>query len=125
MLKQPITVKRYGRKSERGWKRPLAALFLLVALVFGLYHVVTRINLNLSREVGEVVDSLNGVAVHHNGGIGNTSGRNQSSDGYNIGIRYQCVEFVKRYYYERLSHRMPDSYGHAMDFFEKDQGDGG
>jgi hypothetical protein len=28
------------------------------------------------------------------------------------------VEFVKRYYYERFHHKMPDAFGNAKDFFE-------
>lgn len=51
-------------------------------------------------------------------------GRNLTQDGYNLGLRYQCVEFVKRYYFERHGHRMPESYGHAKDFFDPQVGDG-
>ena len=43
--------------------------------------------------------------------------RNISADGYNIGKRGQCVEFIKRYYYEQYNHKMPNSYGHAINFF--------
>lgn len=32
---------------------------------------------------------------------------------------------VKRYYFERHGHRMPDTYGHAKDFFDPHIGDGG
>jgi hypothetical protein len=39
-------------------------------------------------------------------------------DGYNVGLKYQCVEFVKRYYLEHYHHRMPNSYGHAKDLFD-------
>ena len=77
-----------------------------------------------SMEVGDKVDSLNGVYVYYNNSVGNVSGRNTTSDGYNLGLKYQCVEFVKRYYYEHLDHRMPDSYGHAKDFFVKGLADG-
>ncbi|MEN9380043.1 MAG: hypothetical protein RJB15_1736, partial [Pseudomonadota bacterium] len=35
-----------------------------------------------------------------------------------------CVEFVKRYYYEFYHHKMPDSYGHAKDFFDQSLADG-
>ena len=77
-----------------------------------------------SLEIGDKVDSLNGVYVYYNNSVGNVEGRNVAPDGYNIGLRYQCVEFVKRYYYERLDHKMPDSYGHAKDFFEKRLQDG-
>lgn len=77
-----------------------------------------------SLEVGDKVDSLNGVYVYYNSSVGNVAGRNVASDGYNLGLKYQCVEFVKRYYYEHLNHKMPDSYGHAKDFFEKGLSDG-
>jgi len=73
--------------------------------------------------IGAPIDSLHGVVVHHNGGMGNVSGRN-IVDGYNVGLRYQCVEFVKRYYLERFGHRMPNSYGHAKDFFDVSVPDG-
>ena len=77
-----------------------------------------------SMEVGDKVDSLNGVFVYYNSNTGNVLGRNTTADGYNLGLQYQCVEFVKRYYYEHLNHKMPDSYGHAKDFFVKGVADG-
>ena len=77
-----------------------------------------------SMEVGDKVDSLNGVFVYYNSNTGNVLGRNTTADGYNLGLKYQCVEFVKRYYYEHLNHKMPDSYGHAKDFFVKGVADG-
>jgi surface antigen len=77
------------------------------------------------KSVGDPVDSLDGVVVYYNGSVGNTSGRNLSEDGYNLGLKYQCVEFVKRYYFEHYQHRMPDSYGHAKDFFQAGVADGG
>lgn len=75
-------------------------------------------------KVGDKVDSLNGVYVYYNNSVGNVSGRNTTADGYNLGLKYQCVEFVKRYYFEHLDHKMPDSYGHAKDFFVKGHADG-
>ncbi len=71
-----------------------------------------------------VVDALNGVKVYDNGRTTNVYGRNTTRDGYNLGLRYQCVEFVKRYYYEHYSHKMPDSYGHAKEFFQHGLPDG-
>jgi hypothetical protein len=67
---------------------------------------------------GDKVDSLNGVYVYYNGPVSNISGRSWTPDKYNLGLKYQCVEFVKRYYYEHLKHKMPDSYGHAKDFYD-------
>lgn len=74
-------------------------------------------------EIGAIVDSLNGVYVYYNGPIGHVGQRN-SKNGYNIGLTFQCVEFVKRYYYEYLNHKMPDSYGNAKDFFDRNIKDG-
>ena len=95
-----------------------------IAAVLGAYFGVTRINLNPSRGVGEIVDNFDGVAVYYNGGVSHSSGRNLAPDGYNLGIKYQCVEFVKRYYYQHFNHRMPNAYGHAVQFFDPEVGDG-
>lgn len=68
--------------------------------------------------IGQVIDSLNGVKVYYNSNdIRNTVGRNKANDGYNYGLKWQCVEFVKRYYYDELDHRMPNTWGHAKEFF--------
>lgn len=72
--------------------------------------------------VGQVLDELDGVKVYFNGPITNVNGRNTTPDGYNLGLKYQCVEFVKRYYYEHYNHKMPNSYGHAKEFYNKDLG---
>jgi surface antigen len=75
-------------------------------------------------KIGDVLDSLNGVYVYYNGPIDHVGERNTSKDGYNIGLKYQCVEFIKRYYYQHLKHKMPDSYGNAKDFFDPKVKDG-
>ena len=103
-------------------KRLLAAASLLILAACSLYSPVT--NAFAPHQIGQAADSLNGVKVYYNGDVGNVSDRNVSADGYNIGMKYQCVEFVKRYYYEHLKHKMPDSYGHAKDFFDKSIPDG-
>lgn len=69
-------------------------------------------------DIGTIIDRFNGVAVYYNGNLRHTDGRNVTSDGYNLGLKWQCVEFVKRYYYLRYGHRMPDPWGHAVDFFD-------
>jgi len=76
-----------------------------------------------SKEVGQAIDSLNTVMVYYNGTVGNVIGRN-TKNGYNLGLKYQCIEFVKRYYYEYYNHEMPDSYGHAKSFFNPNVKDG-
>jgi surface antigen len=83
-----------------------------------------KLNLSLGQAIGQPIDSLNGVYVFYNGDVGNVTGRNLTRDGYNLGQKYQCVEFVKRYYYEHLNHKMADSYGHAKDFYDTNISDG-
>ncbi len=75
-------------------------------------------------EEGTFLDELNGVEVYYNGSTSHIEERNVAPDGYNIGLKWQCVEFVKRYYLEFYQHKMPNSYGNAVDFFNKDLTDG-
>ncbi|MFS1522584.1 CHAP domain-containing protein [Microbulbifer sp. 2304DJ12-6] len=99
-------------------KKYILACILSISLVVVGYKLITSVNLNRDQEIGEIVDSLDGVTVHFNGGVNHVLERNLASDGYNLGLKYQCVEFVKRFYYEHFGHRMPDTYGHARDFFD-------
>ena len=107
-------------------KPRLALLAVCLAPLIGLalFAAATRFNPNNQHAVGEQLDELNGVAIYYNGGVNTVQGRNLSQDNYNLGLRYQCVEFVKRYYFERHGHRMPDTYGHAKDFFDPSLSDG-
>lgn len=95
-----------------------------IFLALLLWWTVPRINFT-GNEPGIVLDSLDGVYVYNNGAFGAVYGRNLSETGYNIGLKYQCVEFVKRYYLEHYGHRMPESYGHARDFFDDSVPDSG
>ncbi len=103
-------------------------LFIILALAIVGYFSWKKsktINFNRAIEVGEAIDSLNGVIVYYNGGVAHVKDRNLSKDGYNIGMRWQCVEFIKRYYYQYYHHKMPDTYGHAKHFFDASLEDGG
>lgn len=104
-------------------KRLLLILLILIFLFVGFF-LSKKINLNPNYKIGQKIDSLNGVAVYYNGRVGNISGRRLADNGYNLGLKYQCVEFVKRYYYKELNHKMPDTYGHAKDFFDSNIKDG-
>ncbi len=85
--------------------------YLLIGLLF-LSFTSTKPN------VGDVIDQLDGVSIFYNGDIENVFGRNVTETGYNLGLKYQCVEFIKRYYYEHYGHEMPYTYGHAKDFYD-------
>ena len=78
-----------------------------------------------SRRVGKVLDSYHGVAVYDNGLIFFRSyGKHYSPNGYYFGQKWQCVEFIKRFYYEAKGHKMPDAMGHAKSFFDSKTPDG-
>jgi len=103
------------------WKYLIIGLLILA---FAGLWAFKNFNFNSDFKIGQRIDELHGVYVYYNGGVGNVTGRNTTADGYNLGLKFQCVEFVKRYYYEHLGHKMPDSYGHAKDFFDKSLKDG-
>lgn len=112
---------------KRSTLKTKKATYIIIGLVLtgvlGAW-VFKNFNFNPNHETGEPIDSLNNVVVYYNGGVNHVMERNVAGDGYNLGLKYQCVEFVKRYYYEHLDHKMPDSYGHAKDFFDKNLTDG-
>lgn len=95
--------------------------FLLFVLAFS--QACNQVNIH-NYKIGQAIDSLNHVTVYYNGEVGHVLERNVAKDGYNLGLKYQCVEFVKRYYYEYYKHKMPDSYGDAIDFFNASLKDG-
>lgn len=97
-------------------KKALVFIVLFLILLIGGFYVSKKVNLNPAHSVGDAIDSLNHVKVYYNGGVDHV-GERHLVDGYNIGMKYQCVEFVKRYYFEFYQHRMPDTYGNAKDFF--------
>ncbi len=106
-------------------KRTFIILLIVIALIgFASWKWKARLFNLHDHEIGEKVDSLNNVMVYYNGHTGHVLERNMTEDGYNLGLKYQCVEFVKRYYYEYYKHKMPESYGDAKDFFDASVKDG-
>ncbi len=97
----------------------LALKLLLVPLLF----VVSSFNM-IEPKIGDIIDTYEGIPVFYNGkSITHVKGRNLSADGYNYGLKWQCVEYVKRFYHQKYGHKMPNSYGHAKEFFNKNLGD--
>lgn len=70
-------------------------------------------------KIGDIVDTHNGIPIYFNGiKYAESHGKHESKDGYYYGHKWQCVEFVKRYYYEAFQHKMPNVWGHAKDYFD-------
>ncbi|CAI3939505.1 Secreted protein containing bacterial Ig-like domain and vWFA domain (YfbK) [Commensalibacter communis] len=100
-------------------KKYIVTIILIIGfLCFSSYWAFTHVNFNPSHHVGEVIDELNSVKVYYNGGMNNVTGRNLAPDGYNLGLKYQCVEFVKRYYYEFYHHKILEAQVNAKDFLD-------
>jgi surface antigen len=99
----------------------LIFLLLLIAVYFIFFSrqyplsVITR-----SLTPGDSLDSFNGVTVYNNGTEYEKSyGKNYSGDGTcYYGKKWQCVEFVKRYYHQHLKFVFKDGMGHAKSFFD-------
>ena len=92
---------------------------ILLLLSVPILLLVTSFN-TVDPQIGDVIDSHQGIPVFYNGkSITNVGGRHLSQDGYNYGLKWQCVEFVKRFHHQYFGHRMPNTYGHAKDFFDK------
>ncbi|RNC29127.1 MAG: Bifunctional glutathionylspermidine synthetase/amidase [Candidatus Dichloromethanomonas elyunquensis] len=74
---------------------------------------------------GTKIDEYKGVAVFSNGlNYMSSHGLSYSEDGYYYGYKWQCVEFVKRFYYEKYKLHMPDGAGNAKYFFNPQVGQG-
>lgn len=78
-------------------------------------------NMVSAAPAGEVIDTYRGVTVHGNGRVYTRShGRHYSATKprYYYGQKWQCVEYIKRFYFDAFDHRMPDVWGHAIDFYD-------
>jgi hypothetical protein len=92
---------------------------ILAGLLLGLGLAVALLLFWNSRRVGKALDRYRDVPVYDNGLLYFRSyGRNYSPDGYYFGQKWQCVEFIKRFYYQAQGHKMPDVMGHAKSFFD-------
>jgi surface antigen len=107
-------------------KKIVIGFFSFICLALAVYFIffskkypISVISHSLT--IGDSVDSFNGVTVYNNGSIyGKTYGKHYTPDSsYYYGKKWQCVEFIKRYYYDYLHHKMPNGYGHAHSFFNK------
>lgn len=79
-----------------------------------------------NQRVGRVLDAYRGVNVYDNGLLFFRSyGRHYAAAGYYYGQKWQCVEFIKRFYHDARGHEMPDVMGHAKSFFNDSLPNGG
>ena len=68
---------------------------------------------------GTQIGTFNGIAAYSNGSISNESGVYNTSAGVNTGIKWQCVEYVNRYYYMMygINIKSTGTYGNANHYY--------
>ena len=72
-----------------------------------------------SANIGSQIDSYKQVPAFENGfHFHHSQGKHYADDGYYYGQKWQCVEYIKRFYRLAKSHEMPNIWGHARDFFD-------
>lgn len=112
------------------FKKILKYFSIILLLFVAVYFVFLQKRYPLSAishsfAIGDSVDSFNGVVVYNNGmDYPKSYGKHYAADSFYYGKKWQCVEFVKRYYYDRFHHKMPNGFGNAKDFFDKKLNDG-
>lgn len=78
-----------------------------------------------AQKIGDIVDTYNGVNVYYNGeNYEQSQGKSYAPDGYYLGKKYQCVEFVRRYLYTTYKFKFPVWEGHAKSFYDLSLSDG-
>lgn len=90
---------------------------LLLGFGVGL-HFLFRTPLE-ERPPAKIMDNYRSVPVYYNGpDYTKDKGESFSPDGYYYGLKWQCVEYVKRFYFIAKHYRMPNVYGNAKDFYD-------
>jgi len=59
-----------------------------------------------SMAYGSYLGSFNGVAIYSNGSNGYYSGSTNAVNGYTTGIKWQCVEFTTRYFWQKFGRKI-------------------
>ena len=76
-------------------KRPLYFLIAIFILGYAALWSFKNFNFNTDFEVGQKIDSLDGIFVYYNGGVDNVSERNTTADGYNLGFKISMCRVCK------------------------------
>ncbi len=94
-------------------------IIIIVLICGGIYLLRDR------KMIGKKIDSYKNVNVYYNGILYTKAyGKNYAEDEYYYGQKWQCVEYVKRFYYQSKEHKMPNVYGNAKDFFDSNLNQG-
>jgi len=102
-----------------------STLSALTALIFSFsIGCSTEEKAPVDIKCGDELAQAKGIPIYSNGtGISSCAEedtrRHTDKDGYSYGLKWQCVEFVRRYYKDHLNHKMPVQWGNAVDYFRE------
>lgn len=115
----------YYKKKNINIIKIMVVAIIGVLLVGGIVSIVTGLMYKFGSEVGKVADTYQGVPIYNNGKDGaQEHGINKNKNGYVYGYKWQCVEFINRFYYDKLGISIPGG-GNAKDYFDDKIENGG
>lgn len=97
----------------------LAAGFVWFFVMDGRWNLAALSPMAKPSPVGSEIARYKKVPAYQNGDkVTQSHGKHYAKDGYYYGQKWQCVEYVKRFYHDALGHQMPSVWGNARDFFD-------
>jgi hypothetical protein len=120
----------YKPKPENWFQRNIrypynAILIWLASVATVIVTLLLLTSCSMPLKCGDPLGEFNGVYAYYNDGYDSCEeGRHLSSDGYSYGMRWQCVEYIRRYYKDVFDHEMT-IWGHASGYFEENVKNGG
>jgi len=112
---------------QRNIRYPYDAILMWIGILSAIAILLISLSsCSLPLQCGDTIGSFNGVTAHYNSGDINSceDERHISSDGYSYGFKWQCVEYIRRYYKDVFDHEMT-RWGHASGYHEQDIKNGG
>jgi surface antigen len=73
-------------------------------------QVRARLRSTRRQKFGTVLGDFNGVTVYSNGSASTVSNQSHYLDGKYMGMKWQCVEYIRRYYYRKFGINLGDKH---------------
>lgn len=110
------------KKSKRRLIKLLVLALITTAVIIIKNNIKKTATVDTPPEwppTGTIVHTHSKIPIYSNGEkVYQSHGKHHAKDGYYYGHKWQCVEFVKRYYHDAHNHQMPNIWGHAKDYFD-------
>lgn len=100
-------------------KKVLKRSFLLLTLLITFTFFTFPSSAISSDPAGTYLGEFDSVAAYSNGSYGDYSGVSNYVNGIYTGIKWQCVEYVRRYYLIKYSLNLHVGYMDAKEFYER------